>query len=950
VPKARVRPQINQPIAGAVGASAVTVGGGGGGGTSPLTVTLTSTNAITSATHTHQLNLGDMRAASFVTLAAHDDLTAERVLTAGNGLSLTDGGSGGAVTLAIKRPTPSGLALDAAGLALADEVAGAGLAISGKVLSIDLLADSGLVLTDKLALRTPVAPLSSTSTDAVSDAAGHSHSITAYSDLDAYPGHLAKADAYGHSKWTSLEVKADGGWISTSRIESVAEMGMVIAPSLNLALSPATYRVSVTEDVAIDSDNYASQLTGWRISYAGGADFRSLYSDELHAKTFITDLEQALAGQQIITKSVAVVAQDFTVPAAEASAYLYVEDLPGAPDVAVFQSGDIVRLRRFTRTLGSLTTANAWGVVSDYTDQAGGMQRWTWTRSAAPYAGSAAAGSTIYAKTLALDYGTSGSGYYQVHAAEGAWGENSPYAQIVTWTTHPLSSSVIRTLMGNLRGVFAVPNEYGLYAGDGTTDASSYLRISNEAVEAHNLPIKLYDGADVAIALTPSASPSIAMGVPVPTGWLTQSGWWAGKHTDGTYRQYVGQVTGWPFDPELVKGFSWDGTTFAVKGEITATTGAIGGFTIGADTLSATNLALKAGAANIANITVGTGATAGGLGSPAAAGDIAMWAGSSFADRAAAPFRVTANGELYAGWENAVLSKAGLLVVADIEDAGLSRAEVTFKIRGLDDTVYSLGGIYGDWGGDAGGTAVVSIEAWRFDDDPGPTSPWGKTAVRLAAYDEVLDHAVTLTVDGMANAVALSPNVVIPYGNLDIGYLNLTTGYSAPAGYPLGVQGNRAGDYVGFFRNWGNNANRHVLKLQGGADNASGTTYFLGLFDGDGTWIGALKSIDGSVQIESSPQQQDMSGVKPSAGMLAKLRQVQVVDYTYRGGDTRHTGFVPEALAKVFPEVVTYDEEHDHYGTALTNMIPIQAAALLELDATVTALQKRVTQLEGRTA
>lgn len=950
MPKDRIRPQINQPIASAVVAGAVSgVSGGGGGGTTPLTVSLSSENSSTSATHTHELDLGDLLSASFVALSAHGDLTHERVLTAGNGITLTDGGAGAEATLTIKRPATSGLSLDSTGLYIANTIAGNGLSISSKVLSVNLLTDSGLVLTDKLALRTPVAPLSSTSTDAVSDAAGHSHSITAYSDLDANPGHLAKADAEGNSKWTSLEVKADGGWVRTCRVESAAETGMVIAPALNLLLSPVTYRVSVTEDVTIDSDDYVSQLTGWRISYAGGADFRSIYSDELHAKTFITDLEQALAGGQIICKSVAVVRSDFVVPAAGAAEYLYVEDLPGAPDIAAFVSGDIIRLRQFTRTAGTLTIADCWGVVTDYSDRAWG-QRWTFTRSTGDRAGSAAESSTISAKTLALDYGTTGAGFYEVNAADGAWGANSPYAQIVTWATHPYDGLTARVRMGNLRGIFAVADEFGLYAGDGTTDASSYLRISNEAVEAHNLPIKLYDGADVAIALTPSASPSIAMGVPVPTGWLTKSGWWAGKHTDGTYRQYVGQVTGWPFDPELVKGFAWDGTTFAVKGEITATTGAIGGFTIGADTLSATNLALKAGAANIANITVGTGATAGGLGSPAAAGDIAMWAGSSFADRAAAPFRVTANGELYAGWENAVLSKAGLLVVADIEDAGLNRAEVTFKIRGLDDTVYSLGGIYGDWGGDAGGTAVVSIDAWRFDDDPGPTSPWGKTAVRLAAYDEVLDHAVILTVDGRANAVALSPNVVIPYGNLDIGYLNLTTGYSAPAGYPLGVQGNRAGDYVGFFRNWGNNANRHVLKLQGGADNASGTTYFLGLFDGDGTWIGALKSVDGSVQIESSPQQQDMSGVKPSAGMLAKLRQVQVVDYTYRNGDTRHVGFVPEALAKVFPEVVTYDEEHDHYGTALTNMIPIQAAALLELDTTLQALQQRVLQLEERTA
>jgi hypothetical protein len=178
---------------------------------------------------------------------------------------------------------------------------------------------------------------------------------------------------------------------------------------------------------------------------------------------------------------------------------------------------------------------------------------------------------------------------------------------------------------------------------------------------------------------------------------------------------------------------------------------------------------------------------------------------------------------------------------------------------------------------------------------------------------------------------------------------NLSVGGS-DLSYPCGVQGNMAGSYVGYFRNLGNNANRHVLHLQGGADNAAGTTYYLGLFDGDGTWIGALKSVDGTVQIESSPQTADMRSVKPPKGMLAKLRKVEVVQYQYRGRGKSHVGFVPEDLMKVFPGVVSYNEEHGHYGTAMTNLIPVHTAVLQELDATVLALLKRVAQLEKRGA
>jgi hypothetical protein len=94
----------------------------------------------------------------------------------------------------------------------------------------------------------------------------------------------------------------------------------------------------------------------------------------------------------------------------------------------------------------------------------------------------------------------------------------------------------------------------------------------------------------------------------------------------------------------------WDASaaTLTIVGSITATSGTIGGFTISATTISATNLTFTSGAANTANITVGTGATAGGLNTANASGDIIFWAGSTFANRATAPFRVTAGGALVA--------------------------------------------------------------------------------------------------------------------------------------------------------------------------------------------------------------------------------------------------------------------------------------------------------------
>lgn len=244
--------------------------------------------------------------------------------------------------------------------------------------------------------------------------------------------------------------------------------------------------------VALHSDNYASQLTGWRITYDGQGDFRYLYADELHAKVFIADLEQALAGGQIITKSVSILSRNFTAPAAGGTATLYVWDLPSAENMAVFQSGDIVRIRTFSRSGGSLTIADCWGVVTSYSNLADKEQSWTFTRSSGGNAGAMSAGTVVQADSIVLDYGTSGNGFHEVNAIDGLYGANSPYSQIATWSGHPATGQTIRTRMGNLAGV-GFTGEYGLYARG--ADANQYLKLSGAGALLRNIDLHMHNGS-----------------------------------------------------------------------------------------------------------------------------------------------------------------------------------------------------------------------------------------------------------------------------------------------------------------------------------------------------------------------------------------------------------------------------------------------------------------------
>lgn len=132
----------------------------------------------------------------------------------------------------------------------------------------------------------------------------------------------------------------------------------------------------------------------------------------------------------------------------------------------------------------------------------------------------------------------------------------------------------------------------------------------------------------------------------IPSGGFIRSGQTAFDTGTGFY---IGNDSS---TPKLSLGNSagnkitWNGTSLSITGSITSTDGTIGGFTLGATTLSATNLTLTSGAANTANIAVGTGSNLAGLNSANASSDIAIWAGDTFANRATAPFRVTAAGDV----------------------------------------------------------------------------------------------------------------------------------------------------------------------------------------------------------------------------------------------------------------------------------------------------------------
>ncbi len=475
----------------------------------------------------------------------------------------------------------------------------------------------------------------------------------------------------------------------------------------------------VMDGTFLRSINYASRAAGWAIdSLNGAADFQYLFTKQMHAEIFVADVTRALAGVEVVTKSVTLLGADFLVPYPGTTATLKVKDLPSAAGMQVFEPGDYVNPPTFDRSAGSLTIGDCWGTVSSPVNNGDGTQSWTFTRTgtvayktisqrgtvvglsststnvvsltkptgtttgdvlmvqidyvgthtlsspvsypfarliqrttgtntmeiwyrvagssepasydftfeaacnsaanitawinvgvattyiddslsqlnasstsmtvapgltprsgagmllfyglasgnirATPPSGmteladagtgsaqhylasqllSSAAATGTKTATLAsaaanvavvvllmpgytsmstqagaappfttitaqhgnegavLDYGVAGNGYVEINAIDGVRGINSPYTRIVTFSGHPADSKTVVSQLGNLRGLFGVTGEYGLYVGDGTGVTNKYFRVSSYTQEIHNLPIRMYSSSALTIEL-----------------------------------------------------------------------------------------------------------------------------------------------------------------------------------------------------------------------------------------------------------------------------------------------------------------------------------------------------------------------------------------------------------------------------------------------------------------
>lgn len=390
-------------------------------------------------------------------------------------------------------------------------------------------------------------------------------------------------------------VFADGGSIGSvaSELKINPSANLRLVPAETLFLAPANGSAVVEAATIlmdrshIQTDNFASRLTGWRVGYLGDADFRTMFSNELKVTTFTNDITQATNGDLMVTKAATTTADlTFRCPApgeaTVAGQNLVVDDYPSMLGARVFSVGDWVTVQNFTRTdadadgASSLDLSFCVGQVSGYVDSpTDNTQTWTFTRGTGLNGGGMTTGQGVPVKSAVINYGTPQNGIIRMTANDGggpgdalagAEGSNSPYISVATWTNSPaVTNWSSRARIGNLRGITSTDGEYGMIAGTYSLTNGRYFRSSNMGFELHGIDLSLWDSTNRVIRLTPDgdpntpgAQPSFALGFGAPTGYGVGTGVWMGKDTDGVYKLRIGTTTG--------SRMTWDGTNLTVAG------------------------------------------------------------------------------------------------------------------------------------------------------------------------------------------------------------------------------------------------------------------------------------------------------------------------------------------------------------------------------------------------
>lgn len=329
---------------------------------------------------------------------------------------------------------------------------------------------------------------------------------------------------------------------------------------------------------SIQTANYASDLSGWKIDAAGNgtAEFENVkIRGTLSTAVFEKQSVNAVGGQLYVANSTTLTGSNET-GASTNGQYTATQTTMSVENVTGFEAGEIVSAKRFSGTgfateymrIDSASRANP----SSQTDFSGriyvtrglgnGVTGTSGSLGETPSAGQSYSGSQVIVST-----GKSGSGFIRINANPSDTA--TPYIDIVERTGSGIYDIALKARLGDLSGL---------------ANSSYVFGRSNPGFGLATDNVFLQGGI---IANTGSIG-----GISMQSGKLfTGTGTFNNNNT-GFYLDASSNFS-------LGNKLSWNGSTLSVSGTLNATDGNIGGFTIGASALTATDFSVNTTAGEI---------------------------------------------------------------------------------------------------------------------------------------------------------------------------------------------------------------------------------------------------------------------------------------------------------------------------------------------------------------
>ncbi len=176
--------------------------------------------------------------------------------------------------------------------------------------------------------------------------------------------------------------------------------------------------------------------------------------------------------------------------------------------------------------------------------------------------------------------------------------------------------------------------------------------------------------------------------------------------------------------------------------------------------------------------------------------------------------------------------------------------------------------------------------------------------------------------------------------------LNLGVGTDTTA-YKFDVLANAADSYAANFTNSGNNANRHGVRIQAGADDGSGTTTYISFADGDGTEVGYCQNSGGTFACADSSDERTKTNIQDTGISAAEiLGGLRVVDFNRLQNPDGPviTGFIAQEVQGVYGQAVSQGAG-GYLGVARDQLIPVFVNVYQEMDTRLSEVESQLANL-----